>query len=84
MKALYNIEHQGFERINDAFRTICKDKIGKEAIQEAVKKILLKNISDPDAKKLELKDGTLTLTCAWGNSGYFTDQYIQKQIESML
>jgi len=84
--ALQNLEYQGMDRINSAFRGICGDDLGKEAVKESIKKIVLMNVDSADKKKISLSGGTLTIQCAWGadSDGYYVDTDIKTQVEKML
>jgi GH18 family chitinase len=87
LQALQNIQYQGMDRINSAFRDICSDDVGKEAVKEAIKKITLKNIEDPTKKSISLAKGILTVQCAWGSDdsdGYYTDSIIRQTLEPLL
>ena len=65
---------------------ICRDDLGKEAVAESVKKIVLENLDDPAGKGVTLKDGAVIVRCAWGkgSDGYFTDSEIHRAIERAL
>lgn len=83
---LNNVQNQGLRRINAAFRVICCDALGKEAVCEGVKKIVLRNLNEVAEKGMTLADGVLTVQCAWGkgSDGYFTDGEIQRTVERAL
>lgn len=85
-EALNNVQNQGMRRINAAFRAICCDNLGKEAANEGVKTVLLRNVAAPSEKSVEVKDGVVTVQCAWGKGGdgYFTDRELQLIIEKAL
>jgi hypothetical protein len=84
--ALNNVQNQGMRRITSAFRVICSDELGKEAVAEQVKRVVLRNVDDPSKKGITVADGAVTVQCAWGkgDAGYFTDREIQLIIERML
>jgi hypothetical protein len=84
--ALQNVQNQGLRRINGAFRNICRDDLGKEAANEGVTSILLKNVANPSEKSISLAEKVVTIQCAWakGSDGYFSDLEIQKAIEKAL
>jgi hypothetical protein len=86
MEALDNIEHQGLRRISGAINTICRDKIGKDAIREGLKKIVVKNAEDAGQKKIVFKDGILEVIGAWAASweGYPDEGVIQATLENGL
>lgn len=77
------------QRTLDAFKDICKDAIGKEAIQEGVTKIVVYNVAPEGAeqkKSLVLEDGVFTIHASYGghHSGYFTDTQIREYLENTL
>lgn len=88
LEALYNIENQGLRRILDAFRDVCKDDIGKEAVQEGVKKIVVRNFDDASEVKNTFDAGTgvLTVYGAWAASweGYPQASEIRDILEEGL
>ncbi|MCK5242275.1 hypothetical protein KAR34_07475, partial [bacterium] len=68
-----------------AFRSLCRDNTAKEAVQESIKKIVVKNISDPTKKNISLEDGVLLFEMGLATSaGYFSDTKIKKTIENAL
>src|SRR5580700_1885802 len=78
--ALNNLQNQALRRINAAFRVVCRDDLGQEAVKEEIAKIVVRNASEPAKKGMALKDGTFTFTAALGkgDAGYFTDNEIIK------
>ncbi len=85
-KASSWLDMNGPHVVSCAFRRICTDDVGKEAIKEGLKKVVIKNVADPGEKKLDLADGTLSLTCAFSKSpgGRFKDTEIAKLLEEGL
>lgn len=84
--ALNNVRNQGMQRINGAFRVICADDLGKEAVRDQVKSIVLRNVASIGEKGISLKDGVLLIKCAWGKGtdGYYSDTEIMRAVEKML
>ena len=84
--ALNNVRHQGLRRITSAFRVVCCDELGKEAVKEQIQKIVVKNTDDAAKKGFELKDGAFTITAAYGkgDAGYFTDNEIIRWVQRAL
>ncbi len=84
--ALDNVEHQGVGRIWENLRFACRDDVGKELMQKALKRISLKNVESPKQKKATLKGGTLTVLAAWGagSDGYPADQDLKAAIDAAL
>ena len=84
--ALNNLQNQGLRRINSAFRVVCRDDLGQEAVKEEIARIVVRNVDDPAKKGMEVKDRTFTLTAALGkgDAGYFTDNEIIKFLQRAL
>jgi hypothetical protein len=84
--ALNNLQNQGMHRINAAFRVVCSDDLGQEAVKEQVARVVVRNVSDPAKKGMEVKDGAFTFTAALGkgDAGYFTDNEIIKFLQRAL
>jgi hypothetical protein len=84
--ALNNLQNQGLRRITAAFRVVCGDDLGKEAVQESVKKVIVTNIATSAEKSILVKDGAATIAGAWGKGGdgFFTDREIQLALEKQL
>jgi len=84
--ALSNVRNQGLRRINAAFRVVCSDDLGKEAVKEQVARVAVRNVTDPAKKALSLTDGTFTIAAAWGtgDQGYFTDTEIMNYLQRAL
>jgi hypothetical protein len=85
-EALNNLQNQGLRRITSAFRVICVDDLGREAVQEKVKKVVVTNVATPAEKRILVEGGAATVAGAWGkgDSGYFTDREIQLTLEKQL
>ncbi|WP_375578862.1 hypothetical protein ABWH96_17855 [Marivirga tractuosa] len=77
------------QRTVDAFKDVCADDFGKEAIQENVNKIVVNNI-DPNTaaenKSIGLDSGVLIINASYGghHTGFFTDLDIKNYLESNL
>ena len=86
IKGMEWIEYNGPQQISGAFRGICKDDLGKEAIRESLKKIVIRNVKDPSEKAMSLQDGVFTLSCAFAKSpgGRFKDMEIRKYLEENI
>ena len=85
-EALNNLQNQGLRRITNAIRVICRDELGKEAVHESIKKIVVKNVASPAEKSILVKDGAAWVQGAWakGGEGYFTDRDIQLSLEKQI
>ncbi len=86
LKAMNWLEFNGPQQVVNAFRMIGTDDLGKEALREAVKKVVLKNAKDEKDKKLAMDAGVLTVTCAFAQSpgGRFTHDQIRDFLVSKL
>jgi hypothetical protein len=86
MKGLNWFENNGPNQVGLAFRQVCKDQMGKDAVKEGVKKVLFKNIKDAKAKKLSFQNGVLELQCAFAQSpgGRFDPHEIKAALDKGL
>ena len=82
LEALNYIDNLSCHRINMAFRLICTDQLGKDALKEGLKTIRLKNVKDPKDMKMSFANGVLEMHCAYakGVSGMFQDGDIRKLV----
>ena len=62
------LEVNGAQQVVNAFRMIGTDDLGKEALRESVKRIVVRNVPDEKAKSMALDGGVLTLACACAKS----------------
>jgi len=85
-KAIEWLEFNGPQQVGAALRGICRDEVGKQAVREAVKKVVLRNAAEAEAKALAFEGGVLTLCCAFAKSpgGRFNDREIRTFLESRL
>ncbi|MDI1437710.1 hypothetical protein [Polyangium sorediatum] len=83
--ALKNVQHLGVRKLANAFRVICVDELGKEAVREGVKRIVVTNLKE-GAPSVGLKDGVVTLACVFakGSDGCITDLDIAKILTRAL
>ena len=84
--ALNNVQYQGLRRINSALRLICSDELGKEAMNEKITTIRLRNVATIAARAISVKDGVLLVEAAWskGSDGYFADIELKQVIEKLI
>ncbi|GAB4454163.1 MAG: hypothetical protein OHK0029_08450 [Armatimonadaceae bacterium] len=76
-----------FNFIANALEAVGRDDLGKEAIRESIHRIVVRNITDPKAKKLSLSEGTLLLEAALGSDdwdGRISDSEIITYLENTL
>ncbi|VVU99338.1 hypothetical protein [Mesonia oceanica] len=77
------------QRLTDAFKEVCADDMGKEAVQETINSVAVYCIPNEGAeekKELKIADGVFSLTACWGghHSGYFPDIAIKEYLENNL
>jgi hypothetical protein len=61
VKGLNWLEANGPHQVNVAFRQVCVDDLGKEAVRAAVKKIVFKNVASASDKHVVFADGVLEI-----------------------
>lgn len=85
-KAIQWLEHNACQQVAMAARVICKDDIGKEAMRDGCKRVLLRNVASPEEKSLVFENQELSLDCAFAQSpkGRFSDREIRSLLESKL
>lgn len=86
LKGMNWLEFNGPQQVVNSFRIVGADDLGREALREAVKKIVVKNAKEEKARALAFKDGVLTLTCAFAKSpgGRFSHDEIAKFLTGKL
>lgn len=83
--ALKHLQHLGVRRMSNAFRVICSDDLGKEAIREGIKRVVVRNQKEGEPS-VDLKDGVATLVCTFakGGDGCIPDLTIARTLERKL
>lgn len=86
LEALNFLDNISCHRINMAFRVICADDLGKEAVQEGVKLIKLKNVKTKEEMKISFAGGVLEMHCAYAlrMDGMFSDGEIRSLVTDGL
>lgn len=80
----------GLTSVINAIETIAADEIGKEAVQEQIKTIVLantaKNYDDDGSKDAQLLNGELKISCAFSSSGknLYKPEELARVIERLL
>jgi hypothetical protein len=75
-----------FDRFNEDLKKICSDDLGKEAVQEAIKKIVVEE-NEANQMNFDKANGTLTIKGKWsGSPGRAYPSYgdYKKEIEANL
>jgi hypothetical protein len=80
------LDNLSCHRLNMALRTICADDLGREAIQEGLKVVKLKNVASVEDKSITFGDGVLEMHCAYaeGASGMISDGEIREVLMAGL
>jgi len=83
--ALKNVQHLGVRKLANAFRVICVDELGKEAVRERVKRIFVTNLKE-GTPSVVIENDVVTLACMFGKGtdGCLTDLQIARTLERML
>ena len=65
-----------------AFRVICADELGKEAVHEGLKVIRLKNVRDKQDMHLSFSNGVLEMHLAYAlrTDGMYSDNEIREAV----
>ncbi|MCE1227169.1 MAG: hypothetical protein LWW87_11885 [Geobacteraceae bacterium] len=73
------LDNLSCHRLNMALRTICIDDLGREAVQEGLQLIKLKNVKDRSEMHISLENGVLEMHCAYAlrTDGMFSDNEIR-------
>jgi hypothetical protein len=84
--ALRNLQHLGVRKLSNAFRVICVDELGKEAVRESIKRVVVLNVKDAKEGTVSVENGTATLRGAFakGSDGCMGDLAIARALERML
>jgi hypothetical protein len=82
LEGLNFLDNISCHRTNMAFRVICADDLGKEAVQESLKRIKLKNVKSKQEMNLSFADGVLEMYCAYAlrTDGMFSDNEIREVV----
>jgi len=86
MEGLNFIDNLSCHRLNMALRPICSDDLGKQAVREGLKKIVLKNVKTKDEMKIAFQGGILEMHCAYAlrTDGMYSDNEIRALLEKGL
>ena len=69
-----------------ALRVICSDDMGKEAVQDGLKTIKLKNVANKADMQITFGGGVLEMHCAYAmkTDGMYSDNQIREVLEKGL
>ena len=86
LQGLNWLEFNGPQQVVNAFRIIGTDDLGKEALRETIKKVVVKNAKEEKDKAMALESGVFTLTCAFAKSpgGRFSHDQIKEFLTSHM
>lgn len=84
--ALRFLDNGSCNRLNMALRVICFDRLGRDAVASALKKVRLVNVGERAAMAVEFHAGTLEMRCAYalGALGMHSDGAIRQVLEQSL
>jgi len=79
LEGLNFMDNLSCHRTNMALRVICSDDLGKEAVQESLKTIKLKNVKTKPEMQISFGDGVLEMHCAYAlrTDGMYSDGEIR-------
>jgi len=85
-EALNFLDNLSCHRTNMALRVICADDLGKEAVQESLKVIKLKNVKTKPEMQITFGGGVLEMHCAYAlrTDGMFSDGEIRELLMKHL
>ena len=80
LEALNFLDNLSCHRTNMALRVICSDDLGKEAVQESLKTIKLKNVPTKADMTITFGNGVLEMHCAYAlrTDGMYSDNEIRE------
>ena len=86
LEALNFLDNLSCHRTNMALRVLCSDDLGKEAVQEGLKTIKLKNVPTKGEMQITFGGGVLEMHCAYAlrTDGMFSDNEIRAVLEKGL
>lgn len=85
-KGIEWLEHNGPHQVSMALRGLCRDALGKEAVQQGLSKIVIENVADAEARSVTCEGGVMTLRGAFSQSprGRVDHKEIQSCLEASL
>jgi len=86
LQALNFLDNLACHRINMALRVICSDDLGKEAVQDGLKQIKLKNVKTKPEMSMTFDGGVLEMHCAYAllSDGIYSDNEIRELLTKKL
>jgi len=86
LQALNFLDNLACHRINMALRVICQDDLGKEAVQDGLKQIKLKNVKTKPEMSMTFDGGVLEMHCAYAllSDGIYSDNEIRELLTKKL
>ena len=80
LEGLNFLDNLSCHRTNMALRVICCDDLGKEAVQEGLKLIKLKNVKSKEDMQISFGGGVLEMHCAYAlrTDGMYSDNEIRE------
>ena len=86
LEGLNFMDNLSCHRTNMALRVICSDSLGKDAVQESLKTIKLKNVKTPAEMHISFANGVLEMHCAYAlrTEGMYSDSAIRETLMKNL
>ena len=86
IEALYGLD--GFMNVVwNGIEAVTRDSVGKQAVAEAVKRVVIVNVQDVGEKAISVEDGAFRLQAALGNDnwdGRISSNEVQEYLENNL
>ncbi|MDQ7825882.1 MAG: hypothetical protein RDV48_23975 [Candidatus Eremiobacteraeota bacterium] len=84
LRAMKFFENQGLKYMVSAVKAVCKDDIGREAVNKGLKEIKFVNLDDPAGCGVTFAGGVVLVKGSWAKAGYPQEGDIRKAIENGL
>ncbi len=90
LKDFYVHQIYGVDSVVNALAAITADALGKEAIKDSIKSVVIVNTAtswtDKGSRDVKLADGVLRVSCAFseGSDNLYKPEVLQKAIENLL
>lgn len=80
--------NRGLAELNDAFKAMCKDQIGKDGVKGKIQRLSFKNIADKANKKMVLESNVFKIECSYDTKalieGTFPSSAYRSYLEKQL
>ncbi len=82
--ALGYFESRILTEVQTALRAICRDDLGKEAVQDAIKTVRVGNRDNSSCDDITISGEALHLACDWGYGTLWDAESIVQRVGAML